>query len=121
MPEHAGELPDGVDIGKYVGGAIVVFNLNTKQVKWTQDLDLSTDSVSFRAYIYSSPTVVDVDEDGYLEILVGTSFGFLYVLHHNGTYFHLLNDNCMVCITFLLIVDTHIQGSAFALLSNECS
>lgn len=62
----------------------MVFNLDTKQVKWTQELDLSTDSVSYRAYIYSSPTVVDVDEDGFLEIIVGTSFGFLYVLHHNG-------------------------------------
>ncbi|KAG0582223.1 hypothetical protein KC19_3G044000 [Ceratodon purpureus] len=84
-PEHTKELPDGLDIGKYVGGSIVVFNLDTKQVKWTVELDLSTDSVSYRAYIYSSPTVVDVDEDGFLEIVVGTSFGFLYVLHHNGT------------------------------------
>ena len=83
-PEHGKELPDGLDIGKYVGGSIVVFNLDTKQVKWTVELDLSTDSVSYRAYIYSSPTVVDVDEDGFLEIVVGTSFGFLYVLHHNG-------------------------------------
>jgi uncharacterized protein YcsI (UPF0317 family) len=73
-----------------VGGSIVVFNLDTKQVKWTVELDLSTDSVSYRAYIYSSPTVVDVDEDGFLEIVVGTSFGFLYVLHHNGiASFHL--------------------------------
>lgn len=68
----------------------MVFNLDTKQVKWTVELDLSTDSVSYRAYIYSSPTVVDVDEDGFLEIVVGTSFGFLYVLHHNGiASFHL--------------------------------
>lgn len=68
----------------------MVFNLDTKQVKWTVELDLSTDSVSFRAYIYSSPTVVDVDDDGFSEIVVGTSFGFLYVLHHNGiTSLHL--------------------------------
>lgn len=85
LPEHAKELPDGLDISKYVGGSIVVFNLDTKQVKWTVELDLSTDSVSYRAYIYSSPTVVDVDEDGFSEIVVGTSFGFLYVLQHNGT------------------------------------
>lgn len=84
LPEHAKELPDGLDISKYVGGSIVVFNLDTKQVKWTVELDLSTDSVSYRAYIYSSPTVVDVDEDGFSEIVVGTSFGFLYVLQHNG-------------------------------------
>lgn len=73
-----------IDIGKYVAGAIVVFNLDTKQVKWTTPLDLSTDAGNFRAYIYSSPTVVDLDGDGNLDILVGTSFGLFYVLDHHG-------------------------------------
>lgn len=82
-PAHSEEL-GGIDIGKYVAGAIVVFNLDTKQVKWTSQLDLSTDSGKFRAHIYSSPTVVDLDGDGYLDILVGTSFGFFYVLDHHG-------------------------------------
>ncbi|KAH9324109.1 hypothetical protein KI387_004287, partial [Taxus chinensis] len=80
---HLAEL-GGIDITKYVAGAIVVFNLDTKQVKWTTQLDLSTDSGKFRAHIYSSPTVVDLDGDGYLDILVGTSFGFFYVLDHHG-------------------------------------
>ncbi|XP_044461221.1 protein DEFECTIVE IN EXINE FORMATION 1 isoform X1 [Mangifera indica] len=74
----------GIDIGKYVAGAIVVFNLDTKQVKWVTDLDLSTDTSNFRAYIHSSPTVVDLDGDGNLDILVGTSFGLFYVLDHHG-------------------------------------
>ncbi|CAM8930148.1 unnamed protein product [Rhodiola kirilowii] len=82
-PEHLKEL-GGIDIGKYVAGAIVVFNLDTKQVKWTRPLDLSTDTGNFRAYIYSSPTVVDLDGDGNLDILVGTSFGFFYALDHQG-------------------------------------
>lgn len=82
-PEHLKDL-GGIDIGKYVAGAIVVFNLETKQVKWTTRLDQSTDSGKFRAYIYSSPTVVDLDGDGYLDILVGTSFGLFYVLDHHG-------------------------------------
>uniref|UniRef100_A0A5B7BQS9 DEX1 C-terminal domain-containing protein n=1 Tax=Davidia involucrata TaxID=16924 RepID=A0A5B7BQS9_DAVIN len=82
-PEHSKEL-GGIDIGKYVAGSIVVFNLDTKQVKWTAQLDRSTDSGNFRAYIYSSPTVVDLDGDGNLDILVGTSFGLFYVLDHKG-------------------------------------
>ncbi|GMH23043.1 hypothetical protein Nepgr_024886 [Nepenthes gracilis] len=82
-PDHSKEL-GGIDIGKYVAGSIVVFNLDTKQVKWTSPLDMSTDSGKFRAYIYSSPTVVDLDNDGKLDILVGTSFGLFYVLDHQG-------------------------------------
>ncbi|XVE76505.1 hypothetical protein DITRI_Ditri12bG0179000 [Diplodiscus trichospermus] len=82
-PEHMKEL-GGIDIGKYVAGGIVVFNLDTKQVKWTKDLDLSTDTANFRAHIYSSPNVVDLDGDGNLDILVGTSYGLFYVLDHHG-------------------------------------
>lgn len=67
-----------------MAGSIVVFNLDTKQVKWTAELDLSTDTGDFRAFIYSSPTVIDLDGDGYMDILVGTSFGLFYVLDHKG-------------------------------------
>ncbi|CAN4115934.1 unnamed protein product [Withania somnifera] len=81
--EHLKELGD-IEIEKYVSGGIVVFNLDTKQVKWTQQLDLSTDSGNFHPYIHSSPTVVDLDGDGNLDILVGTSYGLFYVLDHKG-------------------------------------
>ncbi|XP_062212885.1 protein DEFECTIVE IN EXINE FORMATION 1-like isoform X2 [Phragmites australis] len=82
-PEHAKEL-GGIDIEKYVASSIVVFNLDTRQVKWTAELDLSTDTGNFRAHVYSSPTVVDLDGDGNLDILVGTAYGLFYVIDHRG-------------------------------------
>ncbi|EPS71130.1 hypothetical protein M569_03629, partial [Genlisea aurea] len=81
--EHSKEL-GGIDISKYVAGGIVVFDLDTKQVKWATQLDLSTEDSKFRAFVYSSPSVVDLDGDGNLDILVGTSFGLFYVLDHKG-------------------------------------
>ncbi|XP_078427631.1 defective in exine formation protein (DEX1) [Wolffia australiana] len=81
--EHLKELGD-ISIDKYVAGSIVVFNLDTREVKWTRELDLSTDTGTFRAYLYSSPTVVDLDGDRNLDIIIGSSFGLCYVLDHHG-------------------------------------
>jgi hypothetical protein len=38
-----------------------------------QHLDLSTDYTQYKAYAYSAPTLVDINMDGKLEILLGTS------------------------------------------------
>ncbi|KAH7423955.1 hypothetical protein KP509_12G082900 [Ceratopteris richardii] len=82
-PENIKELGE-IDISKYVACGIVVFNMDTKQLKWKQLLDLSRDEGDYRAHIYSPPTVVDLDNDGFLDIVVGTAFGFCYVLDHRG-------------------------------------
>lgn len=71
--KHAKELDKDIDIAQYVAGGVVVFNLRTRALLWQQHLDLSTDHTAYRAYIYSAPTVADIDKDGKLEILLGTS------------------------------------------------
>ena len=73
MQAHRKELKADIDISKYVAGGLVVFNLQTRSIKWQLHLDLSTDTTSFKAYIYSSPTLADLNGDGKLEIIVGTS------------------------------------------------
>jgi hypothetical protein len=52
----------------FLSGAVVVYDLRTRVLKWSTQLDLSTETTTFRAYIYASPTVVDLDEDGKLEV-----------------------------------------------------
>lgn len=70
---HAKELPEGVDRTKYIASGLVAFDLRTRIVKWSTHLDLSTDSTTYRAYAYSAPTLVDIDRDGKLEVIAGTS------------------------------------------------
>ena len=71
--ENRAELGNDLDPAKYIAGGIVVFDLRKRAVKASVHLDLSTDHTQFRAYIYSAPTLADLDKDGKLEIVVGTS------------------------------------------------
>ena len=82
-PEHLKVLGDE-DVGKCLASSSVVFNLDTKQVKRNQELELSASTGKFRAYIYSSPTMVVLNVDGNLDSLVRTSFGLFYVLDYHG-------------------------------------
>jgi outer membrane protein assembly factor BamB len=68
------------DPGKYLASGIVVYDLHTRGIKWSQHLDLSTRYTRYKAEIYSIPTLADVDNDGRLEVIVGTSMGWVYVL-----------------------------------------
>ncbi|KAL4443840.1 hypothetical protein ABPG75_011577 [Micractinium tetrahymenae] len=82
--EHRLELGLYAELGLYVASGIVVFDLHRKTIKWSQHLDLSTDFTQFKAYAYSAPTLADLDQDGKMEVIMGTSMGFLYVLDCYG-------------------------------------
>jgi hypothetical protein len=88
-----------VDRGKYVASAILTYILGDNP-RWSseQHLDLSSDysapenatvvgGLSEReditrmgAFALASPTVADIDGDGKLEVLIGTSLGMVYCL-----------------------------------------
>ncbi|KAN0012149.1 hypothetical protein ACTFIU_000373 [Dictyostelium citrinum] len=86
-PHYKSQLDDGVQVENYVAGGISVFNLATGEIKWQTHLDLTTDKTDFKGLIYGSPTVVDLNNDGKLEIIIGTALGFLYVLDYQGVPF----------------------------------
>ena len=73
-----------IDVEKYVAGGIIVWNIDTQRLLFNLPLDLTRDDTQYRGHIYVSPTVADIDRDGYLEIVVGTGVGFIYVIDHNG-------------------------------------
>ncbi|CAM9105375.1 unnamed protein product, partial [Ectocarpus fasciculatus] len=74
----------GVDLGydpaNYVAGGVASWSLETQSWNWLVHLDLTTDKSRFKALVYSTPTVADIDGDGRSEIIFGTSLGLLYVL-----------------------------------------
>jgi hypothetical protein len=70
----------GGDVGDYVASGVVVYDLRSRVVRWSQHLDLSTARTRFQARALASPVLADIDGDGRLEVIVGTSMGFLYVL-----------------------------------------
>ena len=74
------ELGPGVRLGDYLASGVVALSLRTGGVVWAAHLDLSTEATEFTARALASPTVADVDGDGSLEVVVGTSMGFVYVL-----------------------------------------
>ena len=68
------------DPSLYIAGGIACWDLESENWLWMVHLDLTTDKTKFKALIYGTPTVADLDGDGRYEVLIGTSIGLLYVL-----------------------------------------
>lgn len=88
--EHMREehLPVPLDEMKnYASSAILRYSFRTKRWVNEEHLDLSsnpTSNVKRRALTYCTPTVVDLDGDSHKEVIVGSSFGLLYVMSMYG-------------------------------------
>ena len=74
---------EDIDMSKYVAGGVVAISLGDgprKETLWNVHLDLTTELTVNQATIYAPPTVVDLDSDGVLDVIIGTGMGFIYVL-----------------------------------------
>lgn len=83
-PTERQKLDLDIEINKYIASGIVVFDLKSREIKWEIHLDLTTDATRYVAYIHSSPTVVDLQGDGKMEIIVGNGAGNIYVITSDG-------------------------------------
>jgi hypothetical protein len=83
-PDAFAKIAPDVQLHNYVACGLIAYNLQSRKMLWQLHLDLTTDLTKFRAFVYSNPVVADLDGDGKLEILVGTSVGFIYVVNSDG-------------------------------------
>jgi outer membrane protein assembly factor BamB len=79
-PDSLALLPPSVDPRDYVVSGIVIVDATTGTLLRRHNLDLSTAKTPFAAFVLSTPTVVDADGDGVVEIYLGTGSGFVYAL-----------------------------------------
>lgn len=76
--DYYDEVLEKIDIDKYIASGLLCYDLYTGKYKWEIHLDLSTSLNEYKAYITSTPTIVDIDRDGVLDIIVGTELGLMY-------------------------------------------
>jgi hypothetical protein len=118
---------DVIDRSMYVAGGLACWDIENEEWVWMVHLDLTTDKTSYKAYIHSAPTIVDLDGDNRFEILIGTSLGLLYLLdgdtgfirNHFPMQFHAIEAQIVVAdilgSSILEIIVADMAGNLVAL------
>lgn len=83
-PAAADALPKDVDHSNYVMGALVAIDVITGKVKWSRELEKTTKRAKFPAYLLSSPTVINLDDDGVLDVVVVAASGEVHAFDAHG-------------------------------------
>jgi len=73
-----------VDPRKYVACSLVVFDLRTSEILWRANLDLTTATAHYQAFIYTEPVIVDLDGDRSLDVIITTGVGHVFAFDRNG-------------------------------------
>ncbi|CAN0342371.1 unnamed protein product [Ascophyllum nodosum] len=79
-PRHASRAAEKTILGGYVSGSLLCWDIGRSEWRWTHDLGEAVTEMERGAYVYSSPTVADLEGDGSLEVVMGTALGALHVL-----------------------------------------
>eukprot|EP01028_Stygiella_incarcerata_P008987 TRINITY_DN4051_c0_g1_i1.p1 TRINITY_DN4051_c0_g1~~TRINITY_DN4051_c0_g1_i1.p1 ORF type:complete len:846 (-),score=219.03 TRINITY_DN4051_c0_g1_i1:71-2608(-) len=79
-PSKWEELAVDVDLDMYHASGIVVIDLEDYTIKWAVHLDLTTGRDKHVSMIEGPPIIVDLNGDGYWDVIVGTVHGFIYAL-----------------------------------------
>lgn len=101
-----------------MASGVVAYSLDTRQQLWSQHLDLSTALTTFQAFAYSAPTLVDLDRDGLLEVILGTSMvrlvryktDQLLCLWWAGRPLHLLPSDSTSYLALMLPPDARLKN-----------
>jgi len=102
--------------------AVVAFELANSadtqvggRLLWQAPLEMSRFDGSHTALASSSPTLVDLDRDGHLEILVGTGLGYVHALRSDGTPYEVEGKSGL----FPLLADTILVSPVAADLTGD--
>ncbi len=82
-PEQVQKMGN-LDLDMYSASGIVIFDLTTRTLTHSLLLEIGTLKPGSDSALLASPTVVDMDMDGKLEIVIGSSLGFVYMITADG-------------------------------------